>query len=98
MSIESYRAFTAKIEEDASLRAQMRDAGSSDGMSMETLASIASGYGYQFTVRDVSHEASEDLADERADETFEFAKISHEFWKVAFDPVACSLRYFKYYR
>jgi predicted ribosomally synthesized peptide with nif11-like leader len=98
MSIESYRAFTARIEEDSKLRELMLGAASSDGMSVERLTSIASAHGYQFSVRDVSLELSEDLADDEGDAALDFAKVSHQFWKVAFDPVACSLRYFKYYR
>ena len=98
MSIESYRAFTAKIEEDAKLREQMLAAGSAEGMSVEKLTSIASAYGFQFTVRDVREELGEDLKPSERDDVFDFKRVSHAFWKVAFDPVACSLQYFRCYR
>lgn len=98
MSIESYRAFKAKIEEDTKLREQMLAAGSAEGMSVEKLTSIASAYGYQFTVRELSQELGEDLRPTERADVFDFKKVSHEFWKVAFDPVASSLQYFKCYR
>jgi predicted ribosomally synthesized peptide with nif11-like leader len=95
MSSKSYRAFRAKIEEDAKLREQMLAAGSADGMSVEKLTSIASAYGFHFTVSDVTRELGEDLRTSGREDTFDFKKVSQEFWKVAFDPVACSLQYFR---
>jgi predicted ribosomally synthesized peptide with nif11-like leader len=98
MSTESYKAFTARIGEDESLRDEILSAGASDGMSMETLASIASGYGYRFTARDVSHELLDERIREAADGAFGIARLAHEYWKVGFDPLGGSLHYFKYYK
>lgn len=98
MSKESYRAFTAKIVEDPELRHEILTAGGSDGMSMERLASIASGYGYEFTAKDVSHELSDDQLEAAAGGRFAFNRKMDQYWKVAFDPLGGSLHYFKYYK
>jgi predicted ribosomally synthesized peptide with nif11-like leader len=96
--MESYKAFTAKIGEDPALRQEMIEAGGADGMSVETLASIAAGYGYEFTARDVSHELSDDQLEAAAGGRFAFNRMMDQYWKVAYDPLGGSLHYFKYYK
>ncbi len=98
MSTESYRAFTAEIGKDPKLRQEILVAGGLDGMSMERLASIASGYGYEFTAQDVSHELSDGRLQAAVGGRLSFATMTDQYWKVAFDPLGGTLHYFKYYR
>lgn len=56
MGTKSFNAFVAKLQEDESLREEIRAAGTEDGIHVDDLSSIARAHGYEFTVDDVSEE------------------------------------------
>lgn len=59
MSTESFKAFAARLREDPGLQDEVRSASGDEGISVETLAALAEGYGFHFTVEDVSNELSD---------------------------------------
>lgn len=59
MSNASFKAFMAKVDQDAGLRETLRAAGGDSGLPLQAVAEIAAGQGYSFTAADVTGELSE---------------------------------------
>jgi predicted ribosomally synthesized peptide with nif11-like leader len=59
MSVESFNAFMAKVEEDQQLRDKLRAAGGDVGLPVQALAEFAGRHGYSFTAEDVTGELSD---------------------------------------
>ena len=64
MNDSTYKAFAEKIQEDPELRQRLEAEADENGVPLETVARIAAGEGYDFTVEDVDSELSEEQLDE----------------------------------
>ena len=63
MSGESFKKFMEKVQEDESLKQELRAAGSASGMPVEAVVAFAAGKGYDFKVEDVSSELTDKQLD-----------------------------------
>ncbi len=64
MNESTYKAFAEKIQEDPELRQRLEAEADENGVPLETVARIAAGEGYEFTVEDAGGELSEEELDE----------------------------------
>ena len=64
MNESTYKAFAKKIQEDPELRQRLEAEADENGVPLETVARIAAGEGYEFSVDD----AGDELSDEQLDE------------------------------
>lgn len=56
MSLDAFKSFIEKVQQDEALQKELRAAGGAQGMGIAELATFAAGKGYQFKAEDVSGE------------------------------------------
>ncbi len=64
MNESTYKAFVEKIQEDPELRQRLEAEADENGVPLETVARIAAGEGYEFSVEDAGAELSDEQLSE----------------------------------
>ena len=64
MNESTYKAFVEKIQEDPELRQRLEAEADDNGVPLETVARIAAGEGYEFSVEDAGAELSDEQLNE----------------------------------